>query len=434
MSKTTRVARPKHSKARSSSFTIVALVASLSLAFAGLVATVTASSASAAGVAVSADDTTDSASVDRVQKPPTEDPCNTQPRKGLKTNTECQQPDPCKDKKGVKSDSEGCDKPDPCKDKSGVKSDSDNCGHPDPCKDQASTDTVNGGPVDCNPCKDNAMLSSTDNSNHDRCKFYAKTTVEKSATICVTTEGGKSNVVLGPVTGKGEGSSKVSQADADAKALEAANADADGQIAALKLQYYPNYTDGICVWTAEKTVTVNESICANVGGSNTTVVATGSGTASASSEISQADADQKAIDAATPIANANLAANKATYAACTNPPPPTGGDTPPATTTTTPIEPVVVVAPGTVEPPAVVTPETVTPLPGTVPTSKPNKPAKKPTTVTTPQEATVPAAVPAGGGSSVPANGMPIWALSMLVIGALGAAGAGLRLVGSRTK
>jgi len=475
MSKTTRAVRAKHSKARSNSFTVVALVASLSLAFAGLVATVTASSASAASIAVSADDTTDSASVDRVQKPPTEDPCNTQPRKGLKTNTDCQQPDPCKDKKGTKSGSEGCDKPDPCKDKKGVKSDSencgqpdpckdkkgvksdsencghpdpckdksgtksdsDNCGHPDPCKDQASTDSVNNGPVDCNPCKDNVVLSSSDNSNHDRCKFYGKATFPlPPATICVTTETGKDNVVLPAVIGNGTGTSKVSQEAADAEALANAGTDANNQRAAQKAQYAPNYTDGICVWTAEKTVNVNESVCANVAGSNQTVDVTGTGTATASSEISQADADQKAIDAATPLANQNLAANKALLQPCTNPPPP-GGDTPPGTTTTTttpPVEPVVVVAPGTVETPSVVAPGTVPPLAGTVPASKPNKPAKKPTTVTTPQAATVPAAVPAGGGSSVPANGMPIWALSMLVIGALGAAGAGLRLVGSRTK
>ena len=321
MSKTTRVVKARHRKTRTNSFTIVALVASLSLAFAGLVATVTASSASAASTSVSADDTTDSASVDRVQKPTEQNPCDTQtPRKGLKTNTDCEQPDPCKDdkkatksgrdgceqpdpckddkkatksgrdgceqpdpckddKKATKSGRDGCEQPDPCKDKKGVKSDSDNCGHPDPCKDQASTDSVNNGPVNCDPCKDNAVLSSSsDSSSHDRCKFYAQATFPlPPVTICVTTEEGKSNVVLPAVTGNGNGFSKVSQELADAQAADNAKIDADNQRAAQKAQY-SNYTDGICVWSAEKTVTVNESICANVNGSNTTVVATGSGT------------------------------------------------------------------------------------------------------------------------------------------------------------
>jgi hypothetical protein len=80
-------------------------------------------------------------------------------------------------------------------------------------------------------------------------------------------------------------------------------------------------------------------------------------------------------------------------------------------------------------------------LPATVPA-----PAKKPVvvsapkpakvaggvagTVGVPQSATVPAAVPAGDGSQAPA--LPMWALALVVAGALGAAAAGKQIVGAR--
>ena len=47
-----------------------------------------------------------------------------------------------------------------------------------------------------------------------------------------------------------------------------------------------------------------------------------------------------------------------------------------------------------------------------------------------PEAATIPAAVPAGDGSQAP--GLPMWALALIVVGALGAAAAGKKLVGSQ--
>ncbi len=92
----------------------------------------------------------------------------------------------------------------------------------------------------------------------------------------------------------------------------------------------------------------------------------------------------------------------------------------------------------TVVEPAVVLPATVPevvvpakPKPATVKAPKPAKVdggvAGK---VGAPQTATVPGAVPAGGGSQAP--GLPMWALAMIVVGALGAAGAGMQILGSR--
>ena len=51
-------------------------------------------------------------------------------------------------------------------------------------------------------------------------------------------------------------------------------------------------------------------------------------------------------------------------------------------------------------------------------------------TVGVPQSATVPAAVPAGDGSQAP--GLPMWALALIVAGALGAAAAGKQILGAR--
>ncbi len=51
-------------------------------------------------------------------------------------------------------------------------------------------------------------------------------------------------------------------------------------------------------------------------------------------------------------------------------------------------------------------------------------------TVAAPEAATVPAAVPAGDGSQAPS--VPMWALVMIAVGVLGAAGAGKQLVGAR--
>jgi hypothetical protein len=50
--------------------------------------------------------------------------------------------------------------------------------------------------------------------------------------------------------------------------------------------------------------------------------------------------------------------------------------------------------------------------------------------VTVPETATLPNSVPAGSGSDSP--GLPMWALAMMVVGALGAATAGAKLLGTR--
>lgn len=71
----------------------------------------------------------------------------------------------------------------------------------------------------------------------------------------------------------------------------------------------------------------------------------------------------------------------------------------------------------------------VSPEAATVPT-----PAKKPAKVVAPQAAVVPAAVPAGGGSSAPGSDVPPLGLLMIVVGTLGAMGAGLRLTGARSR
>jgi hypothetical protein len=86
----------------------------------------------------------------------------------------------------------------------------------------------------------------------------------------------------------------------------------------------------------------------------------------------------------------------------------------------------------------------VAPLAATVPAPA-KKPIKKPVvaapkpakvnggvagSVGVPEAATLPSAVPAGDGSQSP--GLPVWALALIVAGALGAAAAGKQLVGSR--
>ena len=56
--------------------------------------------------------------------------------------------------------------------------------------------------------------------------------------------------------------------------------------------------------------------------------------------------------------------------------------------------------------------------------------APAPAVVSVPAAATVPAAVPAGGGSQAP--GLPMWALALVVVGAIGAAAAGKQILGAR--
>ncbi len=56
--------------------------------------------------------------------------------------------------------------------------------------------------------------------------------------------------------------------------------------------------------------------------------------------------------------------------------------------------------------------------------------APAPQQVNIPAKATVPAAVPAGDGSQAP--GLPMWALALIAVGALGAAAAGKQILGAR--
>ena len=110
---------------------------------------------------------------------------------------------------------------------------------------------------------------------------------------------------------------------------------------------------------------------------------------------------------------------------CTPPPPACITDCGGTTTVTTEVPPAVV-APAVVVPAVVDVPAAVAvPAAATVA-------APAPATVTVPQAATLPSAVPAGDGSSAPAT--PLWALAMVIAGALGAISMGIRMTGSRTE
>lgn len=65
-------------------------------------------------------------------------------------------------------------------------------------------------------------------------------------------------------------------------------------------------------------------------------------------------------------------------------------------------------------------------------TPEPAAASKTPRTPTTPESDTVPTAVNAGGGSSAPGGQLPIWALAMAIVGAIGTAGASVRLATSK--
>jgi hypothetical protein len=77
-------------------------------------------------------------------------------------------------------------------------------------------------------------------------------------------------------------------------------------------------------------------------------------------------------------------------------------------------------------------------LPATIPAKKPVKKPAKATlpasvpagVVTVPSKATLPGAVPAGDGSQAP--GLPMWAMALMVVGALGAAAAGKQILAAR--
>ena len=197
------------------------------------------------------------------------------------------------------------------------------------------------------------------------------------------------------------------------------NWDADGQAI---------YANGCVVpptvFTGEATVSDSVTIC-TVDDVTQTVDYT-SGLVTRTSEVSQEAADAAAQAAAETAAAADLEAQLAQYpdytsGACQAPTtPPT---TPPTPTTVAPVLPATVVE--TVEEPVAPTePEQVAvPLPATV-----DEP-EEPEVVSVPLPATVkvPAAVPAGDGSSQ--QGAPMGAMALLVASLIGIGAAGTRLL-----
>lgn len=174
------------------------------------------------------------------------------------------------------------------------------------------------------------------------------------------------------------------------------------------------YVDGACPgdFTYFKQETFTKTIC-TADGTITDASATGaliSETRNEEFSQTQKDAvDTEALTSATSAFNAKYGAHS------------DGSCTPPVVVTPPVVEAAVVVAPA---PAPVVAPA---PLPATV---EAPAPAPAPAAVTVPAAATVPAAVPAGDGSQAP--GLPMWALALMVIGALGAAIAGKQIIGAR--
>jgi hypothetical protein len=98
---------------------------------------------------------------------------------------------------------------------------------------------------------------------------------------------------------------------------------------------------------------------------------------------------------------------------------------PGATTTVTVPGPTVTVS-ASPAPTVTAVPISIVPAPATAPTTEPVA------VTVTPEAATAPTSVNAGGGSSAPDSSIPVWAMGLLTVGALGAAGAGSRLASSR--
>lgn len=101
----------------------------------------------------------------------------------------------------------------------------------------------------------------------------------------------------------------------------------------------------------------------------------------------------------------------------------------PGTTTTVTVPGPTVSATATVTatPSAAATPTAtpvITPAPATSPTAVP--------VVVTPEPATAPTAVNAGDGSSTPQSGLPLWAMALAAVAAIGAAGASVRLANKK--
>ena len=200
------------------------------------------------------------------------------------------------------------------------------------------------------------------------------------------------------------------QAQLDAQAA----ADAD-----LARQVPEGAKAGVCstptAFTATRSATGSGPYCtANAGD----VTLYWSGSATATSDVSQSAADTAAQSAANSAAEADRARQLAAY----------GGG--PAGVCAPPEQPqaVTVVEPAVV-PPAEPVP-VVAPEPATVPEETETVTAPQPaTTPAEPVTTTVPTAVQAGGGSTADDGTVPAWALLLVALGALGLAGATTRLL-----
>ena len=218
--------------------------------------------------------------------------------------------------------------------------------------------------------------------------------------------------------GSGSATSTVSQTEADELAQKAAD---DAAAADKKAKLPTGAKEGTCeVFTGTAKSGGSVAYCLN----DTAGSYTYSGEATVTSTVSQDDADAQAQKAADAKASEDRVAKLpagATVGSCTpkTPEEPKKPETPVTPSTPeTPVTPVVEEATVTaVEPATVEAPQSVTvPMEATV--------APTPQKVAVPAAATLPAAVPAGGGSTAP--GIPTWAIALIVLGALGAATAGI--------
>jgi len=174
------------------------------------------------------------------------------------------------------------------------------------------------------------------------------------------------------------------------------NWDADGQ-ALFARGCLPLTTPDSFTGSASKGMEMG--ICYNDANLTLSVVGTGSAT----STVSQADADGKAQGAAVTNADAKMAAELAKY----------GGFTPGACPPAEVVPPTVVSAAEAATPEGTLVPVTVA----------------EPATV-----APLPAAVPAGGGSTAPDQTLPMWALVLVALGGIGVVASGIRLATTRSR
>lgn len=187
-----------------------------------------------------------------------------------------------------------------------------------------------------------------------------------------------------------------------AQAQAAADALADAAVPAAKaaaLAPYPNFTDGACkdstTYGASRGASGSMTICY----AGKTYKVDWSGSASVSGKATQDEANTQAQNDAQKAADADKKNKLDAFPGYTQ------GECAPASNTS----------------------PVVAPQPAKVPAKVP---VKKP--VAAPQPGTVPAAVPAGGGSSAPQQGLPTWAVLVMVAGAAGAAFSIKRLASQR--